>query len=134
MKRIALLCCLIAVFGTGNASIIIKASLNFGSRQKDCHAGFGICLLSESEKSIPQNQVELRLSDDKAQLEICFPQSLVEAYPEAFREDVFIQDEDYELPVELQRQLGLGPVVVIPAGKFAVRQSEGFRAITIPLR
>lgn len=125
---------MLCVFEMGNAAITIKVSLNFGTRQKDCQAGFGLCFLRQDASPVGERQAEMRVSDDGAALEIRFSNALLEAFPEQFRDGVFRQETLFGLPQEVLLKLGIKYPLSIPAGNYQLSGPVGMKQISIPLR
>lgn len=128
------MCLLLCVFGTGNAGITIKTSINFGSRQKGCKAGFGLCLVKSEKDPATTVQAEMQLSEDQSLLLIRFPDAVMIANPEQFRDGLFRQDELLILTEEVLSQLGSGKPVSIPPGIYPIAEAGSLKQITVPLQ
>jgi hypothetical protein len=134
MKSIALLLCLLCVFGTGHALVIINAQVNFGAKKYGCERGAGICLIKiDSKNQTQENFVQISLSPDKMNIQIDFPEELMMRYPQQFRERTFIQEDEFEIPDEVARALGLSGSVMIPVGKYSLQDLGDRMRLTLPV-
>ncbi|TAH42794.1 MAG: hypothetical protein EYC69_04285 [Bacteroidetes bacterium] len=109
-------------------SLSFSVHIEFGRRSRDCR-GLGICWFVFKDFDV---NATARLQPNKNQLQILFPMEFVKTNPAQFENDVFIQEEDFQLPKETSFTLGSDRPLLIPKGEYSLRRSDKGMILNIP--
>lgn len=109
----------------------IHIVFELGRKSRDCK-GFGICIMIESAEL--SGTINARLIPKGGILQLKVPMEVAEKSPDQYNNDVFIMEEDFEIPKDIVASLGAEQYTVIPRGKYPIENKEKFLLINIPLK
>ncbi len=103
----------------------LKIELKFGVKGHSC-SGSGICLIYIPEDRFPGEYTTIAI--EKNLLFIDVPFSIAKGKEGIFNGELFIMEEEYSLPTEVCKELGIDYQLRIPSGKHQIRRmAEGYR-------
>lgn len=103
----------------------LKIDLKFGLKMDRCQ-GFGVCLIYIPGDGFSAEYSQLSFVDGTVYIEVPFLKA--KELESGFDTDTFIMDEEYQIPAEVVRELGLDIDLILPKGKHQIKQTgEGYR-------
>jgi len=134
MKQIGILMVLVLSWANLPAEVTIRTEASFGAKKKDCLRGVGMCSAKTTTNAADDRLVvSLTLSDDESTLTLGLASTTMEEVEGQIVRDKFIQEEDYGLPAEISRALGIIGILMIPAGSYPVLYADGQVLVKIPV-